>query len=80
MIDTSTRKPINVVADDDAEPYITLPLEQLEQVTKILDANQISYWVDDESLSIDGKPPIIDIYLGDRCDPIKVQRLLDGLS
>jgi hypothetical protein len=80
MIDTKTRKPIKVVTDDDAEPYITVPLELLERITGILDANQVSYWVDEESLSIDDKPAIIDINLNYRSDPAQVQRLLDSLS
>lgn len=79
MIDTSTRKPLFVSTDGDGGPYIMAPVEQLGEVTAVLDANQVRYWVDEEAISVDGKPEITVINLGSRTDPKKVQRLLDSI-
>ena len=80
MIDMTTRKPISVETDGGAEPYITLPESQLDEVTRILDANKVPYWVAEDVISIDGKPEIAEINLSYRCDPVMVQRLLDSLA
>ena len=59
MIDTTTQKPLQVWADSGAMPYMIVPVEQLDRVTALLDANKISYWVDEEALSTDGGPEVI---------------------
>jgi hypothetical protein len=77
MIDTVYRKPIKVEMNWGIEPYIDIPLDQLKEVTSLLDANQITYWVDDEVLSIDGGPEFALITLHEQTDVAMVQRLLD---
>jgi hypothetical protein len=81
MIDTTTRQRLEVSTDWGwgAEAYIVLPLTQLDQVKALLDANKISYWVDEEVLSIDGKPEIAWINLEDGTNPARVQSLLDSI-
>jgi hypothetical protein len=79
MIDTVHRKPIRVETNWGVEPYINVPLEQLKDVTTLLDANQVSYWVDDEVLSIDDGPEIALVTLDEHTDPAMVQRLLDSV-
>ena len=56
-----------------------MPFAQLEQVTSLLDENAISYWVDDEALSVDGKPEVIFVNFSAQTDPAAVQRLLDSI-
>jgi hypothetical protein len=57
MIDTITHKPIEVSTDDGGKgPYLIVPFEQLAEITALLDANEVSYWVDEEVLSIDDEP------------------------
>ena len=76
MIDIVKKKPIRVSASE-GQPYLVVPLEQLDKVTALLDANQVAHWVDEEVLSIDGKPEIAFINLDDQTDAAMVQRLLD---
>jgi hypothetical protein len=79
VIDTVHRKPIKVETNWGVEPYIDVPLEQLNEVRALLDANQVSYWVDEEVLSIDGGPEIALVTLDEHTDAAMVQRLLDGV-
>jgi hypothetical protein len=77
MIDTTTRQPLYVSTDGDAVPYLMVPVAQLESVITLLDANEVSYWVDEEAISLDGKPEIAVINLSQGSDPQSVQALLD---
>ncbi len=79
MIDTTTRKRLRVSTDGEAGSYIMVPVEQLNQVRTLLDANKVSYWVDEEAISLDGKPEIAVINLDLRSEPATVQRLLDSI-
>jgi hypothetical protein len=79
MIDTTTDKPLLVSKDGDAGPYLVVPVAQLERVRALLDANKVSYWVDEEAISLDGKPEIAVINLGHGSNPKTVQSLLDGI-
>ncbi len=79
MIDTTTDKPLSVSTDGGAGPYIMVPVAQLETVTALLDANQVSYWVDEEAISLDGKPEVTVINLKHGTDPARVQTVLDGI-
>ena len=79
MIDTTTRQPLYVSTDGDAGPYIMLPVAQLDKVRGLLDANKIPYWVDEEAISLDGKPEVAVINLGHGSNPATVQRFLDTI-
>ena len=62
-----------------AVPYIMVPVVQLERIRALLDANKVRYWVDEEAISLDGKPEITVINLGGRSDPEPIQHLLDSI-
>jgi hypothetical protein len=79
MIDTTTHKRLYVSTDGEAGPYIMVPVGQLEQVSALLDANKVRYWVDEEAISLDGKPEVAVINLGRQSDAEKIQRLLDRI-
>jgi hypothetical protein len=79
MIDTTTDKPLEVLTDGNAGPYIMVPVAQLEKVRNLLDASKIPYWVDEEAISLDGKPEITVINLSHGSDPNRVQKLLDSI-
>jgi hypothetical protein len=79
MIDTTTRQPLYVSTDGGAEPYIMVTLAQLDKVTPLLDTNKVPYWVDEEAISLDGKPEVVVINLGHGSNPATVQRLLDSI-
>ena len=79
MIDTTTRQPIYVSTDGEAGPYIMLPMAQLDKIRGFLETNKIPYWVDEEVISLDGKPEVAVINLGHGTNPATVQRLLDSI-
>jgi len=79
MINTTTRQPLAVSTDGGAGPYIMVPLAQLDKVRTLLDTNKISYWVDEEVFSLDGKPEIAVINFRQGCKPSTVQSLLDSI-
>jgi hypothetical protein len=78
MIDTTTDKTLYVSTDGGAGPYIMVPVAQLEKVRTVLDTNSVPYWVDEEAISLDGKPEVAVINLGHGSDPRRVQSLLDS--
>ena len=79
MIDTTTRQPLYVSTDGDAGPYIMVPVAQLDKVRALLEANKVPYWVDEEAISLDGKPEVAVINLGHGSNPATVQSLLDSI-
>ncbi len=79
MIDTKTRRRLSVSTDGNAGPYIMVPVDQLSEVRSLLDSNNVGYWVDDEAISLDGKPETTVINLGRGVDAAKVQCLLDSV-
>jgi hypothetical protein len=80
MIDTTTRQPLLVSTDGDAGPYIIVPVAQLDNVRTLLEANKVSYWVDEEAISLDGKPEVAVINLAHGSNPATVQSLLDSIA
>jgi len=78
MIDSITHEPIKVSVDGTAGPYIMVPVDQLDQVTELLDNNEIPYWVDADAISIEGEPEITVINLDQRADVPRLQRLLNN--
>jgi hypothetical protein len=80
MIDTTNHRPLHVSAYGGAAPYIIVPMTQLDQVKAVLDANAVRYWVDDEALSVDGKPWRTFVNLGQETSPAFVQGLLDSIA
>ncbi len=79
MIDTTSHKPLSVSAEAVDWPYLIIPLTHLDKVQALLDANKVSYWVDAEALSFDGKPEVTFINLRHGTDPAFVQSLLDSI-
>jgi len=80
MIDTSTKKRLYVSGDDAAGPYIMVPVQQIDDVRALLDANTIPYWVDENAISLDGKPEVTVVNLGHGADAASVQSILDNAS
>ena len=80
MIDVSTKKPLHVSTDGDAGPYIMVPVQQIEDVRASLDADSVPYWVDEDAISLDGKPEVTVVNLGRGSDAASVQKILDNAS
>ena len=79
MIDTTTRQPLHVSTDGDAGPYIMVPVAQLDQVRALIEGSRIAYWVDEEAISLDGKPEVAVINLGNESSAAAVQSVLDSI-
>jgi len=79
VIDTTTCQPLYLSTDGGAGPYITVPESQLDKVKALLDANKVAYWVDEEAISLDGKPEVAIINLDHGSSPEVVQSLLDSI-
>ena len=80
MIDVSTKKPLYVSSDGDAGPYIMVPVQQIDDVRTLLDNHNIPYWVDEDAISLDGKPEVTVVNLGHGSDAATVQTILDNVS
>jgi len=78
MLDTTTRRPLRVSTDGTAGPYIITPVSQLDQVCRLLDGHHVRYSVDENAISLDGKPEVVVIDLGYRGDASGVQSILDA--
>ena len=77
MTDATTQQRLRVSTDGTAGPYIMLPLSQVEKVQRLLDDHGIRYWVEENSISLDGGPYISTINLGRDGDARAVQSILD---
>ncbi|MHB1158053.1 MAG: hypothetical protein ACYC26_14600 [Phycisphaerales bacterium] len=77
MIDSTTQERMIVSTDGTAGSYIMVPLNQLKAVEDMLQRNGISYWVDANAISLNGKPEITVINLGRSADANSIQQLLD---
>jgi len=77
MIDAITERPLSVSTDGNSGPYIMVPVSQLEELRLLLDGNGVPYWVDQEAISLDGRPEVTVVNLGSDTDPNAIQKLLD---
>jgi hypothetical protein len=78
MKDVITNTNIVVSKDGDSGPYIIAPTSQIEAIQSLLEQNRIAHWIDDDAISIDGKPEIGVFNLGQSSDPRQVQAILDA--
>jgi hypothetical protein len=79
MIDVTTKERLIVYLAENAPPYLVVPEQQLDAILKVLDANGVRYYAEDESYSIDDRPAVTFINLHRSTDPVRVQELLDGI-
>ncbi|HEX4792181.1 MAG TPA: hypothetical protein VH370_00225 [Humisphaera sp.] len=80
MIDSETKEKVVVRTEGGAGAYIMVPLDQIAEIEGILRDNRVSFWVDSDAISLDGKPAISVINLGRGADVARVQRLLDAAN
>src|SRR5436309_1965978 len=78
MIDSTNQERLIVCADGDAGAYLMVPLDQLEAVKALLRGNHISFWVDADAISVNGKPEIAVVNFGRGATAPELQRLLDA--
>jgi hypothetical protein len=77
MSDVVTKEPLHVSTDGTVGPYIMVPLDQLDEVRQLLDQHNIRYSVDEDAISLNGKPYVTVIDLGRGADAAAVQTILD---
>jgi hypothetical protein len=77
MKDVTTNKPLRVSKDGAAGAYITVPVEQLDDVQNLLDGHNVDYTVEEEVISLNGGPEVAVVDLGRGVDADAVQALLD---
>lgn len=77
MNDKFTRQPLQVLSDEVAGPFLSVPLAQLPEVRARLDRDSIRYWVDSFAISLDGDPPVTVVSFGRKGDSARIQALLD---
>lgn len=75
--DAQTQEPVVVSNDGDAGAYIMVVLGQLDRVTAVLREDGIGFWVNEEAISLNGKPEIAVINFGRGVDAARVQQILD---
>jgi hypothetical protein len=78
MIDVATRKPLRVLTEGTAGPYIRVSVDQLDELRRLLDAGGIRYWVEENVISINGGPEIGVVNLGRGADARAIQAVLDS--
>ena len=79
MTDIVTKERLNVSTDGTAGPYIVVPLDQLDEVRRLLNERSIRYSVDEDAISLNGKPFVTVIDLGRGGDADAVQAILDAV-
>ena len=77
MTDATTHKHLRVATDGTAGPYIIVPVNQLAEVKRLLEANRIRHWIEENVVSLDGAPFTAVINLGRNGDAAAAQALLD---
>jgi len=80
MIDQCTNMLLYVSTDGDTGPYIMVPVKQIDDVLALLDAHDVRYCVDEDAISLDGKPEITVVNLGSGSDAKVIQKILDDAS
>ncbi len=79
MNDSSTKKPLHVSDHGAGGPYFWVPVSQLAEVCRLLDANRVPYQVDEYTISLDDEPEVTIINLGPGGDGEAVQKILDSV-
>ena len=78
MTDATTQQRLRVSTDGTAGPYITVLVSQLEDIKALLSRHRVPHWVDENAISLDGKPEITVINLGRNANASAIQNLLDS--
>ena len=79
MIDVTTEQLLRVSDDGITGPYITVPVSQLEDLTRLLASHQVAYDVDEDAIAWDGSPEVTEVNLDRDADAAAVQRILDAV-
>lgn len=79
MIDAITRERIVIHNEGTGAPYLMVAEEQVETVVEALRNHGVTHWVDEDTISLDGEPPVAVVNLSRATDVSAAQRVLDSL-
>jgi hypothetical protein len=80
MIDVETHERLTISTDGDAGPYLMVPSEQLDDVTRVLNENQVPHSIDHDAIELDGRPVIAIVNFGRGADAATIQTLFDAVE
>ena len=80
MIDVTTQKPFQVEQSSDFPAAVSLPVVQLEDVRKLLDAHGFRYWVSEGYFSFNGGPTTTRIVFSHSVRRDAIQAALDSVA
>ncbi len=80
MTDKTTGKPMRVSKYGRSGPYLIVPVEQISAVKAVLDGSNIRYWVDETTISLDGRPAMAVVNFGKSMPPGEIQTELDKVG
>jgi len=78
MTDVTTNQPLRVEDEGGAGPYLMLPAMQLGVLTRLLECHRVSFWVDENLVSLDGEPETAFVEFGRRGDTATLRKILDS--
>jgi hypothetical protein len=77
MTDTRNGDRLLVSGEGNDRPYVRVAVSQVDEVRKLLDRDEVPYWVDSVAVSLNGRPAVVVINLGLEVDAARVQAILD---
>jgi len=77
--DNPILKPVFVSTDQETGPTLIVPLSQLDDFRRLLDANHIAYEVDDDIYSFNDEPELVFVNIQEGTSAEPIQRLLDSM-
>jgi hypothetical protein len=80
MTDTAMNRRLRVSTDGTAGPYIMVSVSDLGKLRQVLEGHGVSYWVEEDAISLNGRPHTTVVNLGRGADARAVQRLLDSAA
>jgi hypothetical protein len=80
MTDTTTNKRLSLAGNKEVGFYLMVPLQQLVEVRKLLDEHEINYWVEENAISINGRPAIAFVIFGLKTEKETVEQILDSVA
>jgi len=78
VVDIETHNQLKVSVEGGAGAYLTVPLDQLADVRRVLEKNAIIHFVSQDVIELDGRPAIAIIDFGRGADAPCIQAALDA--
>jgi hypothetical protein len=80
MKDITTQQLLRISSGGTGGPYITVQVEQLDDVRHLPGRHRVGHWVEKGAISLDGAPEVAVVSLGRGADAQAVQVILDSVD